>query len=46
MKYLTNDKYAAELEKIKSLTDRQRKSFESTPVSKLKEKLEKMLSVI
>ena len=38
--------WRAELEKIKSLTDRQRKSFESTPVSKLKEKLEKMLSVI
>jgi hypothetical protein len=35
--------WQVELEKIKALTDRQRKSFESTPVSKLKEKLEKML---
>lgn len=32
-----------ELEKIKALTDRQRKSFESTPVSKLNEKLATML---
>ena len=32
-----------ELEKIKALTDRQRKSFESTPVAKLSEKLAKML---
>ena len=38
--------WQVELDKIKALTDRQRKSFESTPVSKLKEKLEKMLSVI
>ena len=38
--------WQVELDKIKALTDRQRKSFESTPVSKLKEKLEKMLSAI
>ena len=38
--------WQVELDKIKTLTDRQRKSFESTPVSKLKEKLEKMLSAI
>ena len=38
--------WQVELEKIKALTDRQRKSFESTPVAKLKEKLEKMLSAI
>lgn len=37
--------WQVELDKIKALTDRQRKSFESTPISKLKEKLEKMLSV-
>ena len=36
--------WQVELDKIKNLTDRQRKSFESTPVTKLKEKLEKMLS--
>lgn len=36
--------WQAELDKIKSLTDRQRKTFESTPVTKLKEKLEAMLS--
>lgn len=36
--------WRVELEKIKSLTDRQKKSFESTPVNKLKEKLEKILS--
>jgi len=36
--------WEVELEKIKALTDRQRKSFESTHVSKLKEKLEAMLS--
>lgn len=36
--------WQAELEKIKVLTDRQRKTFESTQVSKLKEKLETMLS--
>lgn len=36
--------WQAELEKIKALTDRQRKSFDSTPVTKLREKLEKMLS--
>ena len=38
--------WQVELDKIKALTDRQRKSFESTPVAKLKEKLEKMLSAI
>ena len=36
--------WQVELEKIKAFTDRQKKSFESTQVSKLKEKLEKMLS--
>ncbi len=36
--------WQTELDKIKGLTDRQRKTFESTQVSKLKEKLETMLS--
>ena len=36
--------WQVELEKIKALTDRQRKSFEGTKISKLKEKLETMLS--